>query len=123
MKLIHTKFQIVAAAFGPFVITGQGFWNYPDDEQLGILAHEQGHIEHRHGWDRPWMLLNWFLFKKKRSTIRARCMAQEYEADEFVVACGYAQGFLHYLKRLKPGTGELHPSPANRIDHILKMMA
>ncbi len=82
--------------------TGNQFDVLSTFEQNAVLAHERGHLHHKHVRRR----LLWFV------TLRAffqtekffeMCEAQELEADQYAKTCGYGPGLVTYLLTHCPG--------------------
>lgn len=73
---------------------GDDFHRLPKFEQEAVLAHEQGHIHHRHALKRLWWLLS-FQWKG----FFERCEAQELEADRYAAERGHAAGLISFLFR------------------------
>lgn len=82
-------------------------------EQAAVVAHERGHIAHRHARARArWVLTlralrDWEGFK-------AMCLEQEFEADRYAVARGHRVGLAVLLQSREMG-GDLHPRSAQRL--------
>jgi len=111
----QTELETVAFSAGPFVVTGRYFYKLPRNEQLAIIAHERGHIFHRHQLKRLWWVvsLQW-------AGIAEKCRLQEYQADRYAVRMGHGKGLISFLKRIGPHENPLHPTPALRINVIQK---
>ena len=73
---------------------GDDFYRLSELEQRAVIAHEQGHIYHRHALRRLWWLVSfqWDGFFE-------RCEAQELEADRYAAARGHAAGLISFLFR------------------------
>ena len=73
---------------------GDEFYRLTELEQCAIIAHEQGHIHHRHALKRTWWIvsLQWGGFFE-------RCEAQELEADRYAAERGHAAGLISFLFR------------------------
>jgi Zn-dependent protease with chaperone function len=73
---------------------GDAFYRLTELEQRAVIAHEEGHIHHRHALKRLWWLASfqWKGFFK-------RCEAQELEADRYAVERGHAAGLISFLFR------------------------
>lgn len=74
---------------------GEDFYRLSKLEQAAVIAHEEGHIHHRHALKRLWWLVSfqWEGFLE-------RCEAQELEADRYAVERGHAAGLISFLFRL-----------------------
>lgn len=98
---------------------GDDFYLLPPEEQFAVLAHEQGHIYHRHAWKRlKWILtfraiLHWDDFLML-------CEKQELEADRYAVDKGYGTGLLQFLKWQYPLNSKAlgYPTAQQRIENI-----
>ena len=108
--IIATRINIVAMSVGRHIVTGRQFERLDDFEQAAVIAHEMGHIFHRHALHRLWWLISF-----QWDNIKLRCSAQEYEADAFAKQHGHVDGLIHFLKRCKNEESLLHPSPQERI--------
>ena len=73
---------------------GDAFYRLTELEQRAIVAHEWGHIHHRHAWKR---LARIVTFRWKG--FFEMCEAQELEADRYAVARGHAAGLISFLFR------------------------
>jgi hypothetical protein len=73
---------------------GEDFYCLSELEQQAVIAHEQGHIRHRHALRRLWWLVS-FQWKG----FLERCEAQELEADRYAVERGHAPGLISFLFR------------------------
>lgn len=76
--------------------TGDQFGRLPAFEQQAILAHERGHLHHKHVRRR----LLWFFTLRaffQTEKFFAMCEAQELEADQYAKTCGYGPGLIAYL--------------------------
>lgn len=98
--------------------TGRGFRFLSPQEKAAVLAHERGHIAHRHALKR----LGWVV------TLRAlrdwngflqMCEAQEYEADRYAVRQGCKVGMQVFLaKRIGLPAGPGYPSARERLEAL-----
>lgn len=98
--------------------TGEAFLLLSEREQNAVIAHEHGHIHHRHAWKRlAWIvtfraLLNWKGFL-------AMCEAQEIEADRYAVTLGHAPGLISFLFRQSLHVkSDGYPTPRERLEAI-----
>jgi Zn-dependent protease with chaperone function len=73
---------------------GDEFYRLTELEQCAIVAHEQGHIYHRHAWKR---LARLATFRWK--DFFEFCEAQELEADRYAADLGHAAGLISFLFR------------------------
>jgi hypothetical protein len=73
---------------------GDAFYQLTELEQCAVIAHEQGHIHHRHALKRLWWLVS-FQWKG----FFERCEAQELEADQYAAERGHAAGLISFLFR------------------------
>lgn len=97
---------------------GAEFYKLPPVEQQAILAHEEGHLHHKHHLKR----LSWFLTLRvffRPQKFFEMCEAQELEADKYAVRRGHGIGLVAYLCRYSmhvksPG----YPTHKQRIEAI-----
>jgi hypothetical protein len=73
---------------------GDDFYRLSALEQLAVIAHEEGHIYHRHAWKR----LGWLVSFRWKGFFE-RCEAQELEADRYAAERGHAAGLISFLFR------------------------
>lgn len=73
---------------------GDDFYRLSPLEQTAIVAHEEGHIHHKHALKRLWWIVSfqWDGFYE-------RCEQQELEADRYAVERGHAAGLISFLFR------------------------
>ncbi len=69
-------------------------------ELVAIVAHERGHIAHRHNFRN---LARAFVFLR---TGPARKLRQEYEADDYAAARGHGPALASALRRMAPFSSE-----------------
>jgi hypothetical protein len=77
---------------------GDGFYALSEREQNAVLAHEHGHLHHRHAWKRLGWIVTLRAFRKPEAFF-ALCEAQELEADRYAVERGHAPGLISFLFR------------------------
>ena len=119
MKILHSAEPIYARALslGPWrrVYLGTRFAGLAPDQQVAVLAHEEGHCR---GFHTEWRLLTlllvawwcpWAFF--------FLCRQQELAADAYAARKGYAGGLLSLLSS-EYGGGKLQPSHASRRHHL-----
>ena len=93
---------------------GEAFYYLTELEQRAVIAHERGHIVHRHALKRIW----WFVSFQWKDFYE-RCEVQELEADQYAAEHGHAAGLISFLLR-----GNLHvkspgyPTHRQRIEAI-----
>ncbi len=93
---------------------GHDFYRLTPREQAAVLAHEQGHIHHRHALKRLW----WLASFQWRGFFQ-RCEVQELEADRYAADRGHAPGLISFLFRQQMHvklTG--YPAARRRIEAI-----
>jgi len=121
MRLVDVDEPIIARAFSFFwfkrIYLGIRFKRLSPMQQMGAVAHEEGHCELHHSekrmallfliaWWNPW----WFL---------RICRNHELAADKYAVDKGYSQHLLSLLSAY--GTdGWLHPPHRERIMAIIR---
>ena len=77
---------------------GEAFYLLSDLEQKAVIAHEEGHIHHRHALKRlKWALTLRMFFQPVK--FFAMCEAQELEADRYAAERGHAPGLISFLFR------------------------
>ena len=97
---------------------GSLFHTLSPREQEAVLAHERGHITHRHAWERLVWIVTLRALRKPEAFF-AMCEAQEFEADRYAVQCGHGPGLVSFL-----GRGKLHaksigyPTARERLEAI-----
>eukprot|EP00697_Spironema_sp_BW2_P010687 gnl/Spiro4/26025_TR12964_c0_g1_i1.p2 gnl/Spiro4/26025_TR12964_c0_g1~~gnl/Spiro4/26025_TR12964_c0_g1_i1.p2 ORF type:complete len:113 (+),score=20.97 gnl/Spiro4/26025_TR12964_c0_g1_i1:125-463(+) len=97
---------------------GEAFYALSEPEQCAIIAHEQGHIHHRHALKRlAWLLTLRAVFRPE--AFFAMCETQELEADRYAVERGHAAGLISFLFRSNlhvksPG----YPTTKHRLENI-----
>jgi Zn-dependent protease with chaperone function len=109
----HTNLKTFAFTAGAVIVTGRFFDELHADEQKAIIAHEQGHLYHRHLLKRLWWLVSF-----QWRDLAARARAQEFEADLYAATKGFADGMISFLERIHPHENPLHPTPEARIEEI-----
>lgn len=90
------------------------FWELPFPERMAVIAHEAGHVYHRHLWVR---LFNMFAPK---AAYTAMCHAQEFEADQFARSLGYGPQLAAFLKRQPCASTFKHPATKPRIANLIR---
>jgi Zn-dependent protease with chaperone function len=97
--------------------TGALFHKLLPREQQAVLAHERGHIVHKHAWRRMlWIFSGYALFHREKYF--AMCRAQEFEADRYAVKTGHAVGMALALARLSSAKTDTHPSREERLARL-----
>lgn len=76
--------------------TGDLFADLAPREQKAVIAHEEGHIHHRHAWVRLKWILTTRAFRRYDAFL-AMCEAQELEADKYAAEEGHADGLRWFL--------------------------
>jgi Zn-dependent protease with chaperone function len=116
MKVIHTGLPILAMTVGSRVVTGKWFPRFTEEEQAAIIAHEEGHIYHKHALVRIWWLVT-----VRWKHLLYRCKLQEFEADAYAVIQGHAEGLIKFLHKVHMPEGPLHPASSDRLENILRL--
>jgi Zn-dependent protease with chaperone function len=101
---------------GWVVVTGRWFPRFTQEEQEAIIAHEDGHVHHKHAMMRLWWLVT---FRWKH--LFYRCRLQEFEADAYAVIKGHKAGLTQFLVKAWMEEGPLHPSSHDRLANIQRM--
>ena len=115
--VIHTSLNIIAlSAFG-HVVTGKRFHHCQEDEKHAIIAHEMGHIFHRHALKRILRLI--FM---KWDGLAEYCKRQELEADMYAASKGHGRAMVNFLARQKNHSSPLHPTPRERIENLNRVV-
>lgn len=98
--------------------TGKGFAKLTEREQRAVIAHEQGHLHHRHAWKR----LAWILTLRATldgSGFLAMCEAQELEADRYSAERGHTPGLVSFLFRHSLHVkSDGYPTPSERLEAL-----
>jgi Zn-dependent protease with chaperone function len=116
MKVIASRLPIVAMSIAGMVVTGIHFDRFDPVKKAAILAHEEGHIYHMHGWTR----FKWIVTGQWKHLLY-RCRLQEFEADAFAVKLGHSDGLLAFLKVWREAESRFHPSTDDRIGNIKRL--
>lgn len=119
MRILQTNLPTFGASVGPFVVLGRYSKLLEDFERDAVIAHEHGHIRGRHALKRLGRLvtLQW-------DDLMEVCRHQELEADHYAVRSGHALGLISFLSKVSPPhKNALHPTPRERIDHIMRLLA
>ncbi len=99
------------------VFVGPVFCAFPPREQQALLLHEVGHCKLRHLERRllaALVLLFW------PPALARYCRAQEFQADLFVLHCGYGKDLAQAFLRLRSThASPLHPPLQARIARLL----
>ena len=110
--------MIARATLWGTVQLGEGFYKLTPHEQEAVLAHERGHIAHRHAWERLWWIVTLRAIRKPEA-YWAMCEAQELEADRYAAAQGHAAGMVSFLFRLSWHVkSDGYPTVRRRIEAI-----
>jgi hypothetical protein len=97
---------------------GDDFYRLSDLEQRAVIAHEEGHIHHRHALKRIKWILTFRAFRRPDEYF-AMCEAQELEADRYAVARGHAAGLISFLFRANLHVkSDGYPTHKQRIEAI-----
>lgn len=112
--IVETDLPVVACTVFGVVLTGAPYRTLTPQEQESIIAHEYGHIHHRHTQRRLWWILT-----LQWDRIAERCRAQEFEADRYATMGGFGHGLLKFLSRMHNAQhSDFHPSPVERMENI-----
>lgn len=119
MMILQTNLPTFGATVGPFVVLGRYTKLLDGFERDAVVAHEQGHIVGRHAMKRLFRLVS-----MQWTDLMAVCRLQELEADAHAVREGHALGLISFLGKVNPPhKNALHPTPNERIDHIMRLLA
>ena len=91
--------MIARATLWGTIQLGEGFYKLTPREQEAVLAHERGHIAHRHIRKRLWWIVTLRAIRNP-DAYWAMCEAQELEADRYAAEQGHAAGMVSFLFRL-----------------------
>jgi Zn-dependent protease with chaperone function len=117
--ILQTNLPTFGASVGPFVVLGRYATLLEGFERDAIIAHEQGHIHGRHALKRLGRLVS-----MRWSDLMDVCRQQELEADAHAVSQGHALGLISFLGKVRPPhKSALHPTPGERIEHIMRLLA
>lgn len=117
--ILQTNLRTFGASVGPFVVLGRYTMLLEKFERDAVIAHEQGHILGRHALKRLGRLLS-----LRWDGLMAVCREHELQADEYAVRQGHALGLISFLSKVAPPhKNALHPTPHERIDHIMRLLA
>lgn len=98
--------------------TGEAFHLLSERQQNAVLAHERGHIHHRHAWKRLGWIVTFRAFFNWPGFL-AMCERQELEADRYACERGHYVGlyvFLHQLSKDKKYDG--YPTVKERLEAL-----
>ena len=100
---------------------GAQFDNLTPAEQAAIVAHERGHIAHRHALKRLlWLVTLRAVFQSDK--FFAMCEKQELEADWYAVVRGHRYGLVSFLLRsnlhVKSAGYPTHQQRIEAIHHV-----
>jgi len=115
--IVATKLNVLAMAVGPMIVTGIDFPKLTPSQQAAVIAHERGHIIHKHGWKRIWWLVSF-----QWRDLAHRCQIQELEADRHATVLGHGYSLIHFLHSIHTHESPLHPTPRERIRSIEKWL-
>ena len=117
--VLQTSLPTFGVSVGPFIVLGRYATLLEDFERQAIIVHEQGHIAKRHALKRLGRLL-----AGRWSGLMELCRNQELEADAHAVSSGHALGLISFLSKVRPPhKNALHPTPNERISHIMSLLA
>lgn len=112
--IVSTRLNLVAMTVGPVIVTGAVFPKLTESQRAAVIAHERGHIVHRHGWKRIWWLISF-----QWRDLAHKCQVQELEADRHATVLGHGYSLIHFLNCLdSTHKSPLHPTPEERIHRI-----
>jgi Zn-dependent protease with chaperone function len=115
MMVLRTNLNTVAMTVGAVVVTGRHFDSLTAEEQSAVVAHENGHVFHRHASRRIWWLVS-----GQWSDMAHRCREQEFEADIYAAELGHYAGLCLFLSRVRSNGSTLHPSSDDRAANLKK---
>jgi Zn-dependent protease with chaperone function len=117
-RVIQTNLPTFGVSVGPVIVLGRYAKLLEDFERQAIIVHEHGHIEGRHALKRLARLLS-----LRWDGLMEVCRRQELEADKFAVRSGHALGLISFLSKVRPPhKNALHPTPKERISHIMSLL-
>jgi Zn-dependent protease with chaperone function len=97
---------------------GPAFQHLTPLEQEAVLAHERGHVAHRHALKRLWWIVSLravFNF----DGFLALCEQQEFEADRYAAELGHRAGLAAFLaSRIWEPKSAGYPSARERLEAI-----
>jgi Zn-dependent protease with chaperone function len=93
---------------------GEAFHLLSEAQQRAVIAHERGHIHHRHALKRLWWMIS-FQWKG----FFERCEAQELEADQYAAQHGHKEGLVSFLTRWsQPVKADGYPTVEQRLENL-----
>jgi hypothetical protein len=99
--------------------TGEHFDLLPVDQQRAVLAHERGHLKHRHSWKRIWWLITHSLGKKGAyDAFWGYCAEQELEADSYARDIGHGPALARFIVEHVRMTATGYPSVIRRLENL-----
>ena len=90
------------------------FFLLPADEQIAILLHEQGHIQHFHAVTRLMWVVSFFAVINAEGYFQM-CERQELEADAFVARMGLGEALARFVNRLPDEKALGYPWKSDRL--------
>lgn len=93
--------------------TGEYFEYLPVDEQRAVIAHERGHLHHRHVWKR----VKHFV-RHGFNGLHELCAAQELEADSYARDTGHGEALGKFLTKHVKMTAYGYPSVIRRLENL-----
>jgi hypothetical protein len=98
---------------------GEGFVHLPADQKRAVIAHERGHLKHRHAWKRLWWLITHNLGAKDAfKNFYAYCAEQELEADSYARDTGHGPALARFLTEHVTMTATGYPSVIRRLENL-----
>lgn len=93
--------------------TGEYFDFLPEDERRAVLAHERGHLHHRHVLKRVlWIVRHGF------KGFYEMCEAQELEADSYARDKGHGPALARFISKHVKMTALGYPSVIRRLENL-----
>lgn len=92
---------------------GQHFDLLPYDQQQAVIAHERGHLKHRHVWKR----VKWLVWRGFKG-FDAMCAEQELEADSYAKSLGHGGALASFLVEHVRMTAKGYPSVIRRLENL-----
>lgn len=117
MKIVKCEKWFVARSFSFLwfkrIYVGEKMSKLPADQQMAVLAHEEGHCEHHHTEKRLLALFFPFMLQKM-------CHRHEMEADRYAAMQGHASPLIKFIRRCNQGP--YHPNNECRIEALKKFV-
>ena len=97
---------------------GAAFFLLTEAQQRAVIAHEQGHIHHRHARERLKWIVMLRAFRRYDAFLQM-CEAQELQADRFAAQLGHKEGLISFLTRWsQPVKSDGYPTAEQRLENL-----